>query len=321
MCSVPFEDGLERGTRQLNTDSMLTEVFETLHIDLEARECGGRAVREDTLYSRNVWRKQVHWEYKQAAKKSKRKEEKIKRKINRDQKSGTEVDNCQLSKRVIKAITRDRMAKALAAGPKLCIDLSMTDCMSHKEISRLAGQIRRLYGSNRKAPRPFHLFLTDLREDSQLYTECLRVNDGFLHYMMDMTKDSCLDLFSPDDIVYLTPDAEEALESMDADHVYVLGGLVDESIKKKMSYQRAQELRVRTARLPIDEYMVKRTNDKNFHSKVLAINQVFDILLGFFDTGSWTNALDLWFPPGKGYVVAPHVLRCQCSDCQVVTLA
>lgn len=53
-----------------------------------------------------------------------------------------------------------------------------------QEISRLAGQLRRLYGSNKKATRPFHLFLTDLREDSRLYKECLRMNDGFLNYMV-----------------------------------------------------------------------------------------------------------------------------------------
>lgn len=51
-----------------------------------------------------------------------------------------------------------------------------------QEISRLAGQLRRLYGSNKKATQPFHLFLTDLREDSRLFKECVRMNDGFLNY-------------------------------------------------------------------------------------------------------------------------------------------
>lgn len=80
--------------------------------------------------------------------------------------------------------------------------------------------------------------------------------------------------------------------------MYVLGGLVDESIQKvnhcyisdslnatsqttcfktplsqRLSFSRAKELSVHTARLPIDEYMVKKENSKNFHSKILAINQ------------------------------------------------
>uniref|UniRef100_A0A668S7V6 tRNA methyltransferase 10 homolog B n=1 Tax=Oreochromis aureus TaxID=47969 RepID=A0A668S7V6_OREAU len=241
---------------------------------------------------RNVLRKQRHWEKQVAAKKSRRKEEKLRRKMNR---TGTEH---QFTKRVMKAITKERLAEARSTGLKLCVDLSMTDCMSDKEISRLAGQLRRLYGLNKKVTRPFHLFLTDLREDSRLYRECVRMNDGFLNYTMDITDESCLDLFPPELVIYLTPDAEEALESVDADKVYVLGGLVDESITQ------AGELSVHTARLPIDEYMVKKDNVKNFHSKILAVNQVFDILLTFCDTGSWKEALQMWFSPGKGYVVA-----------------
>lgn len=187
----------------------------------------------------------------------------------------------------MKEIVKARLAEAQSTGPRLCIDLSMTDRMSDKvgdwlanlhkatvingdpsyvvylfqEISRLAGQLRRLYGSNKKATQPFHIFLTNMSNTSRLYKECLRMNDGFLNYMvfiffklaefageyfwqeerivdtcwcwvlnsaimhnlrylandnkqnsifqMEMTEESCHDLFSPETIVYLTPDAEE----------------------------------------------------------------------------------------------------------------
>ncbi|XP_041821098.1 tRNA methyltransferase 10 homolog B isoform X3 [Chelmon rostratus] len=280
----------------------VSEVMDLLQIDVETDEVENRPGREHAAYSRNVLRKQRNWERQLAAKKSRRKEEKQRRKLNREQESGASTGNPQFTKRVMKAITKERLAEAQSTGLKLCVDLSMTDSMSDKEISRLAGQLRRLYGSNKKASQPFHLFLTDLREDSRLYRECIRMNEGFLNYMtwvififqMDITEESCLDLFPPETVVYLTPDADEALETVDADKVYVLGGLVDESIQKKLSFSRARELSVHTARLPIDEYMVKRNNAKNFHSKILAVNQ-----------GSWTEALQAWFPQGKGYVVAP----------------
>ncbi|XP_054458015.1 tRNA methyltransferase 10 homolog B [Anoplopoma fimbria] len=284
----------------------VSEGMDLLHIDVETDVVEDRPGREAAPISRNVLRKQRNWERQIAAKKSKRKEEKQRRKLNREQDSAVSADNPQFTKRVMKAITKERLAEAQSTGLKLCVDLSMTDSMSDKEVSRLAGQLRRLYGSNKKATRPFHLLLTDLREDSRLYRECLRMNEGFLNYMLDITEESCLDLFTPETVVYLTPDAEEALETVDADKVYVLGGLVDESIQKKLSFSRARELSVHTARLPIDEYMVKKNNGKNFHSKILAVNQVFDILLTFCDTGSWTEALQAWFPQGKGYVVAPE---------------
>lgn len=53
-----------------------------------------------------------------------------------------------------------------------------------QEISRLAGQLRRLYGSNKKATRPFHVFLTNMSDTGRLYKECLRMNEGFLNYMV-----------------------------------------------------------------------------------------------------------------------------------------
>lgn len=46
-----------------------------------------------------------------------------------------------------------------------------------------------------------------------------------------------------------------------------------EHLPQKLSLGRARELSVHTARLPIDEYMVKKNNAKNFHSKILAVNQ------------------------------------------------
>lgn len=320
----------ENNAIQFNGNSGITEELDLLHIYVEGDEADQRRCRKDVLYSRNVLRKQRHWEKRQAAKRSKRKEEKIRRKLNREKESehansskdwrklnfeqesvlntGTDRDITQLTKQVIKAITIERLTEAKSTGPKLCVDLSMTDCMSDKEISRLAGQIRRLYGSNRKASQPFHLLLTDLETESRLYKECVRKNDGFVHYQMDVTEKSCLELFQRDNIIYLTPDSEEALESVEADMVYVLGGLVDESIQKKISYQRARECNIRTARLPVEVYMIKKDNPKNFYSKILAINQVFDILLTFCDTGSWTTALETWFPLGKGYVVATEAL-------------
>ncbi|XP_050972133.1 tRNA methyltransferase 10 homolog B isoform X2 [Labeo rohita] len=277
------------------------DLLDFLGIDVELDPLCGR---EETAFSKNVMRKQRNWERRLEAKKSKRKEEKERKKLSRQNKGATEP---QLSKRVIKAITKERLEEARGAGLRLCVDLSMTDCLSPKEISRLACQIRRLYGCNKKALQPFRIFLTELREDSLLYKECVRMNDGFTNYLIDVTEESWFHLFPSEDVIYLTPDASEALEYVEEDKVYILGGLVDETIQKKISYTRAKELGIRTARLPIDEYMVKRPNPKNFHSKILAINQVFEILLTFRDTKDWIKALTAGIPPGKGYMVASAV--------------
>ncbi|XP_005382925.1 PREDICTED: tRNA methyltransferase 10 homolog B isoform X1 [Chinchilla lanigera] len=271
-----------------------------IDVDCECREREAPPIGSAPWCSRNVQRKQRHWEKIVAAKKSKRKQEKERRKASHAENPGICT---QHSKRFLRALTKEKLLKARRTGPRLCIDLSMTHHMSKKEMSRLAGQIRRLYGSNKKADRPFWICLTGFTTDSPLYEECLRMNDGFSSYLLDITEEDCFSLFPLETLVYLTPDSEHALEDVDLNKVYVLGGLVDESIQKKVTFQKAQEHSVKTARLPIQEYMVRRQNGKNYHSEILAINQVFDVLSTYFHTQNWPEALKKGVSPGKGYVL------------------
>ncbi|XP_059110254.1 tRNA methyltransferase 10 homolog B isoform X1 [Peromyscus eremicus] len=280
----------------------LSESFQLLQMDVgyEHQEEEACPANSATWSSKNVQRKQRHWERIVSSKKSKRKQEKERRKVKRAEHPGT----CpQHSKRFLKALTKERLLEAKHSGPRLCVDLSMTHHMSKKELSRLAGQIRRLYGSNKKASRPFWICLTGFSTDSPLYEECLRMNDGFSAYLLDVTEEDCFSLFPLETLVYLTPDSEQALEDIDQNTVYIIGGLVDESIQKKVTFQKARDYSVKTARLPIQEYMVRRQNEKNYHSEVLAINQVFDILSTYFETHSWPEALKKGVSPGKGYIL------------------
>ncbi|XP_065735235.1 tRNA methyltransferase 10 homolog B isoform X3 [Phocoena phocoena] len=176
--------------------------------------------------------------------------------------------------------------------------LPTSNAVWRSELSRLAGQIRRLYGSNKKADRPFWICLTGFTTDSPLYEECLRMNDGFSSYLLDITEEDCFSLFPLETLVYLTPDSEHALEDVDLNKVYILGGLVDESIQKKVTFQKAQEHSVKTARLPIQEYMVRRQNGKNYHSEILAINQ---------ETQNWPEALKKGVSSRKGYTLQNSV--------------
>ncbi|XP_036891664.1 tRNA methyltransferase 10 homolog B isoform X2 [Sturnira hondurensis] len=287
------EDGISESLQLLQID-----------VDCEHREKETQPTGSAVWCSKNVQRKQRHWEKIVAAKKSKRKQEKERRKANRVENPGL----CpQHSKRYLRSLTKEKLLEAKHSGPRLCIDLSMTHHMSKKELSRLAGQIRRLYGSNKKANRPFWVCLTGFEADSPLYEECLRMNDGFSSYLLDMTEDDCFSSFPLEALVYLTPDSEHALEDIDLNKVYVLGGLVDESIQKKVTFQKAREHSVKTARLPIQEYMVRRQNGKNYHSEILTINQVFDILSTYFETQNWPEALKKGVSSRKGYVLQDSV--------------
>ncbi|KAM6227446.1 tRNA methyltransferase 10 homolog B isoform 2-T2 [Spheniscus humboldti] len=290
---------------------------------------GGRRPEAPLLPQRNVLRKRRRWERVMAAKRRKRRQERERSRVRRAEGPGAASRD---GRRAAAALAKERLLEARASGPRLCVDLGVADCMTQKETSRLASQIRRLYGANRRAEKPFWLCLTEFVVGSLIYEECFRMNDGFSNYLMDTTQESYLDLFPLDAIVYLTPDSENALEDIDPNKVYVLGGLVDESIHKKLTLQRAQEQSLQTARLPIREYMVKTVNTKNYHSETLAINQasgvcitelaidtsitawyislfltVFDVLSTYYETRSWPAALKAGVSSGKGYVLPDAV--------------
>lgn len=294
------------GSQEDRDEDGLSEIFQLLQMDVEYEHQEEEACPANSAAwgSKNVQRKQRHWERIVSSKKSKRKQEKERRKVKRAEHPGT----CpQHSKRFLKALTKEKLLEAKHSGPRLCVDLSMTHHMSKKELSRLAAQIRRLYGSNKKASRPFWISLTGFSTDSPLYEECLRMNDGFSAYLLDVTEEDCFSLFPLESLVYLTPDSERDLEDIDQNTVYIIGGLVDESIQKKVTFQKAREHSVKTARLPIQEHMVRRQNEKNYHSEILAINQVFDILSTYFETHSWPEALKKGVSPGKGYILRDPV--------------
>ncbi|KAM4709278.1 tRNA methyltransferase 10 homolog B isoform 2-T2 [Discoglossus pictus] len=310
---IGHPDKNENGTEDTiskEENALSLEFLSFLQIDSDG-DCSKSLSQEmETWCSRNVLRKQRHWEKSVTAKKSKRRQEKERRKAKQSADTDTDISRSnqqQHSKRFLKALTKERLLRAKDSGPRLCIDLSMTDHMSKKELSRLAAQIRRLYGSNKKASKPFWLYLTGFVENSLLYDECVRMNDGFVNYLIHATENSFLDLFPLENIIYLTPDSDNALEDIDPCKVYVLGGLVDESIQKKVTYHKARENGLQTARLPIQEYMVKNVNVKNFHSEILAINQVFDVLSTFYGTRSWPEALKAGVSPGKGFVLSNNV--------------
>ncbi|CAI9605667.1 unnamed protein product, partial [Staurois parvus] len=166
---------LEERDKKLDDVDLIMEHLTLIQIDLENASSGSLA--ENVSCSRNVLRKQRHWEKMIMAKKSKRKQEKERRKTKLSGNTDRDTSQQLHSKRFLKALTKERLLEAKDSGTRLCIDLSMTDHMSKKELSRLAAQIRRLYGSNKKAAKPFWLYLTGFVQHSLLYDECVRMND------------------------------------------------------------------------------------------------------------------------------------------------
>ncbi|XP_032530761.1 tRNA methyltransferase 10 homolog B isoform X2 [Chiroxiphia lanceolata] len=189
-------------------------------LQIEPSAAGPRSGGAEGALSRNALRKRRRWERVVAARRGKRRQERQRRRARRapgrGDGAGTAVGSGPAGPaqpplprgRVPAALARERLLQARAAGPRLCLDLGVAGGMTEKESGRLASQIRRLYGANRRAARPFWLCLTEFAAGTLIYEQCLRMNDGFARYLMDTTPESYLDLFPLDAIVYLTPDSE-----------------------------------------------------------------------------------------------------------------
>ncbi|KAL2019950.1 hypothetical protein VTK56DRAFT_9042 [Thermocarpiscus australiensis] len=98
-------------------------------------------------------------------------------------------------------------------------------------------------------------------------------------------------------IVYLTSESPYTLDRLEANTSYIIGGLVDRNREKGLCYKRAREYKVRTAKLPIGEYMAMQSR------YVLTTNQVVEIMAKWLECGDWGKAFLDVIPKRKGGIL------------------
>ena len=164
--------------------------------------------------------------------------------------------------RVCRVEQEARVAHAFARASRVAIDLSFASTLSEVEQRSLWRQLQVCYGANRRAAAPLSLHLTSLagcpsegielgwppdRPPPSSAVERVRA----LGWTVGVHEGAVTEHFDPSSVVYLSPDADTVLDKLQGDTVYVLGGLVDRSVRRGASLSRAAQLGVRTARLPL----------------------------------------------------------------------
>lgn len=94
--------------------------------------------------------------------------------------------------------------------------------------------------------------------------------------------------------IYLTSESSYTLTRLKPNCTYIVGGLVDKNREKGICFRRATERNVKTARLPIGEFMEMTSR------KVLATNHVVEIMLKWLQSGDWAAAFEAVIPKRKG---------------------
>ncbi|VDN10058.1 unnamed protein product [Dibothriocephalus latus] len=165
------------------------------------------------------------------------------------------------------------------------------------ERSKFAQQFCRAYGANKSSPEPFSLHLTNFSMNSALGACCREKCSGFENYKIGFHAVSPAIAFPASKLVYLSPDAHSPLLDIELDTIYVIGGLVDENVRKGVSLAAANAIGTESARLPLQEFGPEGWGAENkTKSSALPINIVLSILLSYRQHKDWRKALETNLP-------------------------
>ncbi|KAM4714862.1 tRNA methyltransferase 10 homolog A [Anableps anableps] len=253
-------------------------------------ETGEAASGNQTMSKRQMKKllKQQKWEEERELRKQRRKERKQQRKQQRQ--------NTQQENRGDGPSARKRPCREVTPSPlRLLVDCSFDDLMLIKDIRKLHKQIQRCYAENRRASHPVQFYLTSL--GGQLKQSMDEKDKGWVNWKdITIKTEHYSTVVAKDELVYLTSDSPNVLEELDQTKAYVIGGLVDHNHHKGLSYERAKELGISHAQLPLSSFV--KMNSR----KVLAVNHVFEIILAYLEKGSWQEAFFTILPQRKGAV-------------------
>ncbi|KAF2704200.1 hypothetical protein K504DRAFT_336241, partial [Pleomassaria siparia CBS 279.74] len=284
--------------------------------------------------SKNQLKKQrrvERWEAGREDRKIKRREKlKEKRERKRDEWAKDHPDEMdEADDGTVKPKTRTTKPPKYPEGIQLPItflfDCSFDDLMFEPELKSLGVQITRSYSDNRKSYFHAHMALASFggklqeRFDGLLAKQYTSWKDfpfssedfvavaeqakekmkgergGVIAGALAQGEGSGED--EEGEVVYLTADSEVTLDRLKPNSTYIIGALVDKNRHKGICRKRAMDRGIKTAKLPIGEFLQMTSR------KVLATNHVVEILLKWMECGDWGKAFLEVIPARKGGVL------------------
>ncbi|XP_029382486.1 tRNA methyltransferase 10 homolog A isoform X1 [Echeneis naucrates] len=277
-------------------DGVKAEAITQHHNDSLVKEktvsSNGEAAAENQTLSKRQRKKllkQQKWEEERELRKQRRKDRKQQRRFQRQNYQPEEEggDNLSARKRPRKEVTPSSL--------RLVVDCSFDSLMLIKDVRKLHKQIQRCYAENRRAIHPVQFYLTSL--GGQLKQSMDEKDKGWVNWKdITIKTEHYSEIVAKEDLIYLTSDSPNVLEELDQKRAYVIGGLVDHNHHKGITFERAKELGIHHAQLPLSSFV--KMNSR----KVLAVNHVFEIILAYLEKSSWQEAFFTVLPQRKGAV-------------------
>lgn len=163
---------------------------------------------------------------------------------------------------------------------KVIIDCSFDELMADREIKSMCSQLTRCYSENRSARHPCDLIITSFNDKiAERFKTVFKSQHESWHGVQIVEQEYIdadghigLEGIDVNDLVYLSADSENTIDEIDETKAYIIGGIVDKNRYKNLCQEKAVRQGIKTARLPIGDYIQMASR------KVLTVNHVFEIM-------------------------------------------
>ncbi|KAF7714845.1 Uncharacterized protein PECH_000026 [Penicillium ucsense] len=269
-------------------------------------------------------RKKQQWEAERGLRKEKRKAQMAQKKQRRQRmvEEARETGGEEAVKALRKQweTTRAQAKRSTLLPLSIVIDCGFDDLMNDHERISLAGQLTRSYSDNKRSKWRTHLMFSSfnkqlkhrfdtvltpyrnwrgvriVQHDFVRGAEILKTQMASSHggKLVGPFADQVDAKPEDGELIYLSSDSDNILTELKPYSTYIIGGLVDKNRHKGVCYRSAVSQGVKTAKLPIGEYVEMSSR------QVLTTNHVVDIMLKWLEVKDWGEAFMKVLPPRKG---------------------
>lgn len=204
----------------------------------------------------------------------------------------------------------EEFAAKCATNFSVILDCAWEDKHNESTMKSLTQQIMFCYGINRRHECPAAMYMTgvgplvtaNLNKSNFSHWQGVTITseDYIVHPHFSLepqpAQNSDGSANTIKQLVYLTSDAEETLETLDPHCAYIIGGIVDRNRHKFATFNKANSQHVRVAKLPIKENFALAA------THILTVNHVYNILLNYAKYQDWVQAIKEVMPSRKGPV-------------------
>jgi len=181
-------------------------------------------------------------------------------------------------------------------GQPLVIDLQFVKQMEFKRAKSLFyREIPTGLTCNRTRAEPFAIYLTSFDPNCH---KCQILEKAFPRILRDpaypvmVTEKHFSELFPQQDdrLLYLSPDSRNDLMKYNANDIYIIGGIVNQTGRGKETITAARQGRIRHARMPTTKYV-------GMHIE-MNVDTAMQVMADFKNTRDWNYAFR-WLPPRR----------------------